>query len=154
MTDYKFELPNIPTAAMVFDNTSSDEMRKILEEGQNHIAEIKRKEREMLEENNRYLKKIANNTDRIVHHMENIHKLLITLNNLSEGKEEKLNKILIQLEETKHIEADVYSVICSMKFKTEEERVNTSGQLTNLFMNGLDVSSNLISVITALSLNQ
>lgn len=152
--DIKFNLANIPTASTIQSSFYDEEFKEILERNQKEIFEQKSRERQISEENNRNLKKIADNTDRIVLQMENIHKLLISINNLYKNDNEKLIDILNHLKETKHITAEVYSVLFSLKFKTEEERVNTSGQLTNLFMNGLDVSSNLISVITALSLNQ
>jgi len=152
--DIKFNLANIPTASTIQNTIYDGKFREILERSQKEIFEQKAREHQMLAENNINLKKIADNTDRIVLQMENIHKLLISINNLYKNDDEKLIDILNQLKETKHITAEVYSVLYSLKFKTEEERVNTSGQLTNLFMNGLDVSSNLISIITALSINQ
>ena len=96
LDDIKFNLANIPTASTIQNSFYDGEFREILERNQHEIFEQKARERQMSVENNINLKKIADNTDRIVLQMENIHKLLITINNLSEDKEEKLNKILIQ----------------------------------------------------------
>ncbi|WJP98446.1 hypothetical protein [Macrococcus bovicus] len=115
------------------------------------INKEKQEARAISLENNALLRQIVENTDLIVKQMADTQKLLIAINSITKSNKDILNETLDHLIENKNINAELYSVLYKNSINSEEERIDVSSHLTYLLKDGVDITSGLVTILTALS---